>query len=78
MADRDLVEADLPREVSERDLVIVIAIAMQEHDSNRLYTIAMGLFEPIASTVEVDSDQHITIGRQALIDLDDAFIEQFG
>ena len=38
----------------------------------------MGRFERIASTVEVDSDQHITIGRQALIDLDDAFIEQFG
>ena len=76
--DRDLPEADLAREPGDLDLVVVVAVAVDEHDRDRLDTVPLGPFQRLPGAFEVDRDQLLAVGRIALVDLDHALVQELG
>ena len=78
MRDRNLAEADLAREFGDLDLVVVVAVAVDEHDRDRFDTVPLGLLQRLAGAFEVDRDQLLAIRRIALVDLDHALVQELG
>ena len=78
VADRDLAEADVARELGKRRLVGVMAVAVHQHDRERAQAAGEGGAEIGARALEVERAQHRAIGADALVDLDHLGVEQLG
>ena len=76
--DRYLIEAYLARQPGDLDLVVVVAVAVDEHHRDRLDAVALGLLQCLSGAFEVDRHQLFPIRRIALVDLDHALVEELG
>ena len=75
---RNLIEAHLARQPGDLDLVVVVAVAVDEHDRDGLDAVALGLLQRLAGAVEVHRHQLLAVGRIALVDLDHPLVEELG
>lgn len=76
MADGNLREADLTRQLCHEFLVLRIAIAMNEHDGRRANPARIRGFQVAPSRSQIDGPQHLTLRGHALIDLDQLLVKQ--
>ena len=76
--DRDLIEPDFARQFGDGFFVIVMPIAMNEHNRGRPDTIGVGFFQGLSRRGQIEWNKYLAIGRATFIDLDNALIKQLG
>ena len=75
---RDLGEAQLAGDLGDPPLVVGVAIAVHEYDRGRTDAVVIGRPQLCPRRVLVQGRQHLALGGEALVDLGDAFVQQFG
>ena len=78
VGNRHLREADLPGEPGNCFLVIVIPVAMHEHDGHRGDAVAERFFQGGPRRLEVERHEHFAFGGTALLHLDDLLVQEVG
>ena len=58
--------------------MVVITVAVDEHDGDRADAVVVGLLQVRARALEVERRQHLAPGRGALLDLDHPLVEEIG
>ena len=76
VGDRDLCESDLPRDVGDHRLVIVVSVAVDERDGARADAFRVGLGQRAARAARVQRLELDPVGPVPASDLDDALVEQ--
>jgi hypothetical protein len=78
VARRDLGEADLPRDLRKRRLVVGPAPAVHQHDRERAKALLIRRPQPGFRRRAVERAQHVPLGGHALVHLDDMIVERLG
>jgi hypothetical protein len=58
--------------------VLGVAVAVQQHDGGRAYAGIVSRAQIAARRFQIDGAELLALGRHALVDLDDALVEQLG
>ena len=75
MADRDLRETEVSRDLRQPHLMIGVAPAVHEDDRQRVNSVRANRPQSCSCLILVDRAQDLAINADPLVDLDDAFIE---
>ena len=78
MADRDLGEADRPRQRAERRLVGGVPVAMHQHDRERAKAAGERPFQVGPGALQIDRALDRAVGAHPLVDLDHRAVQELG